>query len=139
MDEKTMKATAKACESCVDWLPICKSVCCRMFVLYDVNPNKVFRGGLFSYHSKNLKPNLKWYYKLHGARLVRNRLSFVLNDFKLIGTTLFVLNKCSLLTDEGLCEGHPEKKPFVCKDFTTETYGTGRYYDPPNCLFKFKK
>ena len=49
------------------------------------------------------------------------------------------IHNCSLLKNN-LCEGHPDKKPELCKSLTLETIKTpGQCFEmTQNCLFKYK-
>lgn len=137
--EKAYREAAKSCKDCLGWHAICGAICCKMFVVNRPEGWKGIKKGDIINQPTKVPPSMKWYYKLHGARLEHGTLRFKLDDFSVVGASLFVLNKCELLGDDLRCTGHPDKYPSICKEFTEETYGSKKFNNFPECLYRFKK
>jgi hypothetical protein len=110
-----------------------------VFVLHNKNGWGDLKKGDLIRHRLHEPPSMREYFRLHDAKLEREVLKFVLNEFQVVGKTLYVLNQCSKFTEDLRCSGYPDNRPRVCKEYDVQTYGTGRFYDPPNCLFRFKQ
>lgn len=71
---------------------------------------------------KNKNPGLAWYYRLHGAMMVRGVLRFTLNRFTLDGKDLFVWRDCDYLNEDMTCQHWNDgRRPSICKDFGEKT------------------
>lgn len=85
--------------------------------------------------------DMAWYYELHGVRVKRDRWIISLDDYEweLQGDKLLLRRDCRLLTKEGLCKGHPDKKPIICKEFKENRPSScARAMITPNCLARYK-
>jgi hypothetical protein len=86
-----------------------------------------------------ITPDLRWYFKLHGVEVQHDLLLIPQKDCKFTPGLLSVYRRCSLLTSENLCAGHPDNKPRTCKNLTLDSAKQGQYRLTPNCLFLYKQ
>lgn len=132
---------AKHCDSCPGWLHHCKTECCKVVFLY-VNHLELKKGGRFlSIRKPNMTLGEIWYYRLRGVDYTRGLLRFPKHRIVSLGRKLAYVHPCELLTEDGLCSGHPDKKPELCRALTLDTARTGaggRLEVTDNCLFKYK-
>ena len=131
-------AAAKNAHSCLDWLDVCKAECCRMFQITIALPSKPRKGSLLAVSYPLLNDDLRFYYELHGVRTTKDALYIRLNNFTYEHGKLTVYRKCDYLTPENTCQGHPDKKPEVCKILTHKNRSGVDYVITPNCLFNYK-
>jgi hypothetical protein len=138
-DEKT--ELAKNCNDCLGWLSVCDGECCKSFGFnfpqkFDIKKYEVKIS--FKYD-----PFMIQYYNLHNCKYdMRNKVLIIRLQPKMycwVGNTLQIFNRCEWLDTNNECLGHPNNKPFCCKDLNLETYNSGKYFKTPNCLFKYKK
>ena len=144
-DEDTLRLEeAKHCQGCPGWLKHCKSECCKL-VKINIDPHKIPKtGNYLTIHQQRLSPGDRWYYSLRGVKTDRNLLRFPLNNIVVLGQEVMYVRECDMLTKEGLCEGHPDKKPSVCKELTLATVdahlqAVDGIYVTRNCLFRYKQ
>jgi len=136
-DEELKKLDeCETCEDCVSWLKHCHAECCKVIWIKD-NP-AITMGNKYLEISCKLDMSLIWYYTLRGCTFVRNKLRFPLKNCILMEGYIWYVNPCKLLKNN-FCEGHPDKKPKLCRDLTLETAGLPGCVVTPNCLFKYKK
>ena len=79
------------------------------------------------------------YYSLRDVQYVRGFLRFKKDRIVVVGRKVMYIHPCKLLKGN-LCEGHPNKKPEICKLLTLETAKLpGQPFElTDNCLFKYK-
>ncbi len=144
--KKTMVEEAKACDDCLCWLKYCKAECCSEFH-FLVNPRSdvAIDHGILKLRIP-MTPDRKWYYRLHGVKVVDDVLHIPQEYSHFTPTLIVVRMKCNLLTEDNLCLGHPDSKPDFCKSLKLETAkklsqleSGPRVFLTPNCLFNFKK
>lgn len=115
------------CENC---LSFCKADCCRLFVVKLNNKDSV-TGKHFKINIP-FDMNLIKYYEYHGCKYFRGTLYIPLENYKIENNVLYVYNQCINLTADYLCKIN-DKKPFVCKDFNSNT--KKKYYVPERCQY----
>ena len=80
------------------------------------------------------------YYSLRDVQYLRGFLRFRKDRIIVVGRKVMYIYNCKLLTEDLKCEGHPDKKPELCKIFNLETANLlGQGFElTDNCLFKYK-
>ncbi len=128
---------SKECDSCIGWLKYCNSECCRL-VFININPLLIPEAG--KYLSIRNPMEHVWYHRLRGVKYERGMLRFPLKNVVTLGTKVAYVQDCDLLDGKGLCKGHPDKKPELCKVLTIETANRSDlgFEITDNCLFKYK-
>jgi hypothetical protein len=135
---------AKHCQGCPGWLKHCKAECCKT-VKINIDPRTVPKTGKFLVvNHPGMTPGDRWYFGMRGIKTDRGKLRFPLEDVMIFGNEVVYVRSCEKLTDEGLCSGHPDNKPSICKELTLETAemhikADNGIYVTPNCLFRYKK
>jgi len=137
-EEKQRYAEASKCSNCLQWHHYCKAECCKI-VFLKIDLDELKKSG--KYISIKVKqPFTDWrYYSLRDVEYLRGLLRFKKERIVVVGRKVMYIHPCKLLKNN-LCEGHPDKKPELCKLLTLETsklLGQG-FELTDNCLFKYK-
>jgi len=138
-EDKQKYAEATKCSNCLEWHKHCHAECCSI-VFLKIDPSELDKPGkLFSIKPDKLSLSDQWYYRLRDVEYVRGFLRFKKERIIVVGRKVIYIHSCKLLKNN-LCEGHPDKKPEICKMLTLETAKLpGQPFElTDNCLFKFK-
>ena len=137
-EEKQRYAEAAKCSECTQWHHHCKAECCKI-VFLKIDPEELKKPGRYCV----IKPKQPFreyrYYSLRDVQYTRGMLRFKKDRIVVVGRKVMYIYPCKLLKNN-LCEGHPDKKPELCKLLTLETsklLGQG-FELTDNCLFKYK-
>ncbi len=130
---------AKACHNCVCWLQHCQAECCSQFHFpLQLASDVVLEDAIVRVRIP-MTTDRKWYFELHGIEVQDDVLLIPEKDCRFNPGLLSVHRRCSLLTAENLCAGHPDNKPDICKNLTLDNAKEGKYHLTPNCLFVYKQ
>lgn len=138
MNEQERLERAKSCHECTEWLDICNSECCRRIII-NLYPEELLREGEFLVTRKALLKDDQWYYYLHGVTYNHGIMKFSKRFCRPFGNRILYVAPCSKLTKDGLCKGHPDNKPRICKLLTEHKTEDPAFEVTENCLFKYKK
>lgn len=133
-------AEAKNCKDCLGWHKHCKAECCKT-ILLNIDPRILDGNGKYIVIKVNpMSPSDQRYYHLKDVRYTRETLRFQKDRIQVIGRKVYYFHQCSLLDENNLCKGHPDKKPHLCKALTIDTADKENqgYTVTENCLFKYK-
>jgi len=137
-EEKQRYAEASKCSGCTQWHHHCKAECCKI-VFLKIDPKELEKAGRY-FVIKPKQPFTDWrYYSLREVQYTRGMLRFRKDRIIVVGRKVMYIYPCKLLKNN-LCEGHPDKKPELCKLLNLETaklLGQG-FELTDNCLFKYK-
>lgn len=126
--------------TCLDWHDKCEAMCCKMFTIpKGIHDKGRVRGDYYVIKYPNIvSKDLKWYFTLHGCRVVRNQVRIPLKGTltEEEGDKVLVYRRCNYLTEDLRCEGHPHAKPEVCKALTWETASDERFYVTRGCMYE---
>ena len=130
---------AKKCTSCLEWHKYCNAECCKQITIKQ-SPFCLRIKDKYVSVVKNLSMNDRWYYSLHGVKIVHGRLLFEKKYCKPKGEYILYFKPCELLDENNMCKGHPDKKPDICKYLTEQTAKNVKkgVTLTKNCLFKYK-
>ncbi len=137
-EDKKRYAEATKCTDCLSWHRYCKAECCKIIFL-NIDPKELEKPGKY-FIIKPKQPFKDWrYYNLRDVGYLRQILRFRKERIIVIGRKVIYVHPCKLLKGN-LCEGHPDKKPELCKMLTLETAKLpGQPFElTDNCLFKYK-
>ncbi len=137
-EEKQRYAEAAKCHDCIHWLKNCKAECCKIIFL-NIDPKELEKSGkLLTVKVKQPFTDYR-YYSLHDVEYIRGLLRFKKERITVVGRKVMYVHPCKLLKGN-LCEGHPDKKPELCKMLNLETAKLpGQTFElTDNCLFKYK-
>jgi hypothetical protein len=131
---------ARKCDNCLDWHKYCDAECCKQVTL-PIRPKILERKGAHIGIPNKLNMNDRWYYALHGAKMIHERLLFEKKYCKVVDGVVIYFKKCDLLDENNLCKGHPNNKPKVCQKLNEymSKLKNKSVVITPNCLFKYKK
>jgi len=133
---------AKGCEDCLSWHKHCKAECCKIVSL-NINPEDLEKTQSPHLIIKvgPISPSDQRYYALRDVSYTRSTLRFKKERIYVFGRKVFYIHKCSLLDDNNLCKGHPNKKPEMCRSLISDTAyeKNNEYFITENCLFKYKE
>ena len=138
-EDKQKYLEAIKCSTCQEWHKHCDAECCKL-VFLNIDPEELERPGkLFTIKTKPLSPSDQWYYRLRDVEYVRGFLRFKKERIVVVGRKVIYIHSCKRLKNN-LCEGHPDKKPELCRVLTLETAKIpGQPFElTDNCLFKYK-
>ncbi len=138
-EEKQRYAEASKCEDCINWHKHCKAECCKIIFL-KIDPKELEKPGTYL-NIKVKQPFTEWrYYSLRDVQCLRGLLRFKKDRIIVVGRKVMYIYNCDLLTENFLCEGHPNNKPELCRLLTLETAKIpGQPFElTDNCLFKYK-
>ena len=123
---------------CADNLHICKAECCKEFSIVVKNNFAVPKQGDTITFKRICTRDLAFYYHLHGAVYKHGLISVTLNDFRVEGNIIFVLNRCEALTDDLKCKYHgTDRQPKIChRPNFNERGDCNGLHVTPNCLYK---
>ena len=139
--ESELFERAKHCSSCLDWHGVCDAECCKKFTVSSKRllvHKSNFEKGLVVF----LPPSsfdVRRYLRLHGVVFVHGFARVKAEKVVFAGGVVVVFRRCSWLDNDNLCLGHPDDKPWVCKNFTVETFGNKEFGECGKCLFKYKR
>ena len=138
-EDKQRYAEAAKCTKCTEWHHHCNAECCKIIFL-NIDPKELEHPG--KYLTIKVKPSFKdfRYYSLRDVEYLRGILRFKKDRIIVVGRKVMYIHNCKLLTEDLKCEGHPDKKPELCKVFNLKTaklLGQG-FELTDNCLFKYK-
>jgi len=137
-EDKIKYVEASKCKDCLGWHKHCEAECCRIIFL-KIDPEELNKPGRY-FIIKPKQPFTDWrYYSLRDVQYLRGQLRFRKDRIIVVGRKVMYIFDCKLLKNN-LCEGHPDKKPELCKFLTLETsklLGEG-FELTDNCLFKYK-
>ncbi len=137
-EDKQRYLEASKCNDCLGWHKHCEAECCKI-VFLKIDPEVLERPG--KYLTLKTKPGFSdWrYYQLREVEHLRGFLRFRKDRIVVVGRKVMYIFNCKLLKNN-LCEGHPDKKPELCKFLTLETANLiGEGFElTDNCLFKYK-
>ncbi len=137
-EDKQKYVEASKCNNCLEWHKHCNAECCKI-VFINIDPEKLNKPGKY-FVTKPKQPFGDWrYYSLRDVQYIRGMLRFRKDRIVVVGRKVMYIYPCKMLVDD-LCEGHPDKKPELCRFLTLET---ARLPNQPfeltdNCLFKYK-
>ncbi len=138
-EDKQKYIEASKCEDCLEWHKHCHAECCKIIFL-KIDPSELDGPGkLFTIKPKRLDPSDQWYYRLHDVEYLRGFLRFKKERIIVVGRKVMYIHDCKFLKNN-LCEGHPDKKPELCKSLNLETakIPSQPFELTDNCLFKYK-
>ena len=139
-EEKKRYIEASKCEGCVGWHHHCNAECCKIIFL-NIDPKQLEEGSKFLTikYSKEFTPGDRRYYQLRDVECIRGVMRFRKDRIVVVGRKMMYIHPCKLLKGN-LCEGHPDKKPEICKTLTLETAKLpGQPFElTDNCLFKYR-
>jgi len=138
-EDKRRLNEAKTCDDCLCWHKHCHAECCkRVYILQS--PAFLFGHGKYLIVKTVLSKDLQWYYRLRNIRYHHGVLRFPKERCIGEGDHIIYVQTCAMLKGN-LCEGHPDKRPQMCKDLVLETASqeNSGYYVTENCLFKYKR
>jgi len=137
-EEKEMIVESRKCSTCKEWHKYCKAECCFL-VFISVSPETLKDRLNYIQIRINLTPDERRYYKMRGVRCLHGFLRFDKDKCKPHGNRIIYMRKCDMLTEDNLCEYHPDRKPKLCKALTVDTDPrTCGFEITPNCLFGYK-
>ena len=128
---------AKNCNDCLSWHKHCKAECCKI-VFLNIDPEllKKNENRLLNLKVGKLSPSDTIYYQLRGVEYKNGGiLRFPKKDIIVVGRNVMYVRACKRL-DGNLCEGHPDRKPKMCRDLTINT--SHKFTLTNNCLFRYK-
>ena len=137
-EEKQRYAEAAKCHDCISWHKHCKAECCKI-VFLNIDPKELEGPGKYiTVKVKQLFTDYR-YYSLRDVEYLRGKLRFRKDRIIVVGRKVMYIYPCKLLKNN-LCEGHPDKKPELCRVLTLETANLlGQGFElTDNCLFKYK-
>ncbi len=137
-EDKQKYLEASKCNNCLEWHKHCKAECCKI-VFIKIDPDELNKPGKY-FVTKPKQPFTDWrYYSLRDVQYLRGMLRFRKDRIVVVGRKVMYIYPCKMLIDN-LCEGHPDKKPELCKMLTLETAKLlGQPFElTDNCLFKYK-
>jgi len=85
---------------------------------------------------RNVSPDLKKYFMLHGARIVHDNVIITLRDYNIEveGNKMLLWRDCNWLDNNTLlCKNHT-LKPYMCYDLNEKT--TNKYYVTKGCKYE---
>lgn len=134
-----MTEEAKTCNNCLCWLQYCAAECCSQFRFPTRPTSDIAVENDIVKVRIPLNPDRKWYFELHGIEVQDDTLLIPRKHCILTRGLISVRMRCSLLTVEDLCSGHPENKPDICKNLTLDNVKKGKCDLTPKCLFMYKR
>ena len=135
VDWSTPEAKRNA-EDCLTWLPICQAECCWLVSFQVDQPEVYVVGDNLSFIEKDF--SMKWYHELHGAKVRRNKVTYIIKEiYKQEGEWLIIKARCSKLTSDLRCSGHPNRKPRICRELTPESLGGKDFFLTSRCRFRY--
>jgi len=132
-DKKRIKE-AKTCNSCLDWHKYCMAECCTS-IRVRITPEELKHSGKTFVMVSPLRPDMQWYYKLHGVRYVHGKLIFEKKYCMVRGGKVYYIRRCKMLTDDLRCKGHPDNKPYICRALDENTL---QEFHTKNCMYRYK-
>jgi len=133
-----MEPDPKTCNNCLDWHQHCGAECCRTIVLQLKDPSSIKQGSVFRFKERD--PSMRWYYRLHGARISREWVEIIINEFKVVGNRLVITAQCEALTDDLRCSEYTTgRRPRICKRLGPDDLSPEGVFVTPNCLYAHKK
>lgn len=138
-EDKQRYFEASNCHDCLGWHKHCKAECCKI-IFIKIDPEKLEKPGKY-FITKPKQPFTDWrYYSLRDVQYTRGILRFRKDRIFIVGRKVMYIYPCKLLKNN-LCEGHPDKKPELCRMLTLEV---AKLPNQPfeltdNCLFKYKR
>lgn len=138
-DDAELIEEARRYDECVPWLRHCEAECCCVFT-FRMRPDSAVAedGREVRLRISGLADDLRRYYELHGARFEGDDLVLPRAACDFRPGRLWVNLRCSALQDDHLCALHPDRKPRVCRDLTSETATSGDYRLTERCLFAYR-
>jgi len=120
-------------KTCQDYHHKCNADCCRLFVLDDVNKSV--------YKFKTNNKDIQKYYRLRGARIVRDTIIINIKDYRIVkeNNKLLMYRDCDWLDNDTLLCKHHDIKPLICRELNWDTKDLKKFYLTPNCMFNEKK
>jgi len=138
---QVMKKEAGGCSSCLLWHKFCKAECCKQ-VFFNIGKGFKFRIGqvLNIDFQQEITKDMKWYFELHGFKVIGEVVYIRLGKFKYDKKTgiICVFRTCDLLGDDLKCKGHPTDKPLICQELSLNTAMSKKFMLTPNCMFKYQ-
>lgn len=134
---KQLKEEAKHCHSCIEWLHNCHAECCRSFRTSKESViSQTDRRIIFQFDGSDDMAN---YYRLHGGVVNDRLVTAFLEDFRVVKRKnhIYFYKDCFRLKNNK-CDGWPDKRPDVCKNFNEATGEGVDKYVTPNCLCNYK-
>lgn len=130
---------SRNCESCLDWHKFCKAECCSIMKFNIGEGFKLEKGSILGM-KKIISKDMIWYYKLHGIKYYprTQKLHVLLENYEYKNGWLTIFNKCTLLSKDYKCLGHPHKKPEFCKFLKKDTALDEKIVLTDNCVFKYQ-